>query len=147
MESMNQSSFASQEIKVYRFNWAYKLYHFGVGAAALIGAVLCRNFLFLAAVLVLFSIFMIARPLITSVTVDQYSVTFKGMFSSNSLLRSSITAVETQHTGKTPSLILWGNIDEKENLAIPDLFGFDDDWDDWWNTYRDLSDDKPLSLF
>jgi hypothetical protein len=117
-------------MKVYRFNWAYKLYHFGVGALAFVGAILCHDFLFLAAVLVLFSIFMISRPLVMAVTVDQYSVTFKGMFSSNSLLRSSITAVETQHTGKNPSLILWGNIDEKECLVFPDIFGFDDDWDD-----------------
>jgi hypothetical protein len=37
--------------------------------------------------------------------------------------------------------------DEKECLVIPDIFGFDDDWDDWLSTYRDLSDDKPISLF
>ena len=144
---MNQSSFASQKIKVYRFNWAYRLYHFGVGAAAIVGAVLCREFMVLAIGLTLFSVFMIARPLVMAVIVDQSSVTFKGMFSTDSLERSSITAVQTQHTGKGDILILWGNIDEKENLAIPDLFGFDDDWDDWWSTYRDLSDDKPISLF
>jgi hypothetical protein len=39
------------------------------------------------------------------------------------------------------------NIDEGENLVIPDIFGFDDAWNDWWGTYRDLSDDKPIGLF
>lgn len=32
-------------------------------------------------------------------------------------------------------------------LAIPDLFAFDDDWNNWLSTYRDLSADKPISLF
>jgi hypothetical protein len=32
---------------------------------------------------------------------------------------------QTKHTGKGEILILWGNIDEKESLAIPDLFAFD----------------------
>ena len=147
MLNVNESSFASQGTKVYRLSRVYQLYHFGVGAAALVGAVTSHVFFVLALVLALFGVFMIARPLLMKVTVDQSSVTFHGMFSENSLQRSSITAVETKHTGRTPSLILWGNIDEKECLAIPDIFGFDDDWDDWWSTYRDLSDDKPLSLF
>ena len=38
-------------------------------------------------------------------------------------------------------------INEKENPAIPNLFAFDDDWDRWLSTYRDLNDDKPISLF
>jgi hypothetical protein len=91
---------------------------------------------------------MISRPFILAVSVDQLSVTFKGMFSAHSLQRSSITAIERQHRGRSNFLILWGNLDEKEFLRIPaDLFAFDDAWDDWLSTYRDLSDDKPLSLF
>ena len=144
---MNESSFASGKTKVYRLNWAYRLYHFAVGAAALVGAVMAYHFLILSVVLALFSIFMISRALVMAVTVDPFSVTFKGLFSENSLQRSSITAVETKHTGKGDILILWGNIDEKESLAIPDLFAFDEDWDSWLSTYRDLSDDKPISLF
>ena len=144
---MSETSFASSETKVYRFNLVYRWYHFAVGTAAVVGAVLCRDFLLLAIVLALFAVFMIARPLVMAVTVDQLSVTFKGMFSENSIERSSITAVEIKHTGRTPSVILWGNIDEKECLVIPDMFGFDDGWNDWLSTYRDLSDDKPLSLF
>ena len=147
MLNVNESSFAAQGTKVYRLSRVYRLYHFGVGAAALVGAVKSDDFLVLALALALFGVFMIARPLLMKVTVDQSSVTFHGTFSENSLQRSSITAVETKHTGRTPGLILWGNIDEKECLAIPDIFGFDDDWDDWWSSYRDLSDDKPLSLF
>ncbi len=147
MESMNESSFASGGTKVYRLNLAYRLYHFAVGAAALVGAVMVYHFLILSVVLALFGVFMIYRPLVMAVTVDQFSVNFKSVFSENSLQRSSITAVETQHTGKGNILILWGNIDEKESLAIPNLFAFDDDWDSWLSTYRDLSDDKPVSLF
>jgi hypothetical protein len=144
---MNESSFASGETKVYRLNLAYRLYHFAVGTAALVGAVMVYHFLILLVVLALFGVFMISRPLVMAVTVDQYSVTFKSTFSENSLQRSSITAVETKHTGKGNILILWGDIDEKESLAIPDLFAFDDDWDNWLSTYRDLSDDKPINLF
>jgi hypothetical protein len=147
MDSMNDSSFATTEVKVYRFSRVYRLYHFAVGAAALVGAVKCYSFLILAVVLALFSMFMIARPLVMAVTVDQFSVTFKAMFSENSLQRSSITAVETIHTGRGDILRLWGNTDEKERLDIPGLFSFDDAWDNWWSTYRDLSDDKPISLF
>lgn len=144
---MSESSFASSETKVYRFNLVYRWYHFAVGAAAAVGAVLCRDFLVLAIVAALFAMFMIARPLVMAVTVDRLSVTFKGMFSEKSIERSSITAVESKHTGKTPILILWGDIDEKESLVIPDMFSFDDGWDTWLSTYRDLSDNKPLSLF
>jgi hypothetical protein len=91
---------------------------------------------------------MISRPLVTVVTVDQYSVTLKGMFSEHSLQRSSITAVETVSTGKGPLLILRGNIDEKESLSIGvNLFAFDRAWDEWLSAYRDLSDNKPLGLF
>jgi hypothetical protein len=144
---MNESSFASGETKVYRLNLVYRLYHFGVGVAALVGAVMVHDFLVLAVVLALFGIFMISRPLVMAVTVDQYSVTFKNVFAENSIQRSSIAAVETRVTGKGNILILWGAIDEKESLAIPDLFAFDDDWNHWWSTYRDLSADKPISLF
>lgn len=144
---MNESSFASGETKVYRLNLAYRLYHFAVGTAALVGAAMVYHFLILSVVLALFGVFMISRPLVMEVSVDQYSVRFKSVFSENSLQRSSITAVETKHTGKGDILILWGNIDEKESLAIPDLFAFDDDWHNWLSTYRDLSDDKPISLF
>jgi hypothetical protein len=96
----------------------------------------------------LFSGFMIFRPLVTAVTIDQYSFTLRGMFSEHSLQRPSITAVETVDTGKGPLLILRGNIDGKESLAIGvNLFAFDEAWDEWLSTYRDLSDNKPLSLF
>jgi hypothetical protein len=104
---MSEASFAYQEIKVYRLNSVYRLYHFAVGTAALIGAVKYHDFLILAVGLALFSVLIIARPLVMAVTVDQSSVTFKGMFSEDSIQRTSITAVETKHTGKTPNLILW----------------------------------------
>jgi hypothetical protein len=146
-EKQQESWFASGETKVYRLNLAYRLYHFAVGGAALIGAALCYHFLALSVVLVLFGAFMISRPLLAKVIVDQYSVTLKSMFSENSLRRASITAIERKHTGKGNLLILWGNLDEKENLTIADVFAFDDAWDDWLRTFRDLSDDKPLSLF
>lgn len=146
---MNKSSFGSSQKKVYRLNWLYRWYHFVVGAGFLVAAVLVHDFLFLSIGLALFSVFMISRPFIMAVTVDQYSVTFKNMFSENSLQRSSITAVERRNTaGKGTFLILWGNIEEKEELTIPvNLFAFDEAWDDWLSTYRDLSSDKPLSLF
>jgi hypothetical protein len=147
MDRMNGSEFATTEIKVYRLNRANRLYHFAVGTAALVGAVKVHSFFILALLAAMFAVFMIARPLVMAVTVDQFSVTFKGMFSENSLQRSSITAVEIIHTGKGDILRLWGNIDEKEKLDIPALFSFDDAWDNWWSPYGDLSDDKPLSLF
>ena len=144
---MNESSFASGETKVYRVNWLFRLYHFALGAAALVGSVMVYHFLILSVVLALFGVFMISRPLVMAVAVDQYSVRFKNVFSENSLQRSSITGVETKHTGKGAILILWGNIDKKESLSIPDFFAFDADWDNWLSPYRDLSDDKPISLF
>ena len=143
---MDESSFASQELKVYRLTWYYQLYHFAIGAAALVGAAKCYDFLILAVVLALFSVFMIARPLVMEVTVDPSYIMFRGVFSSNSLQRSSITAVETKNTGKGNILIFWGNIDEKESLAIPDIFSFDEAWKNWLITYRDLSNDKPINL-
>jgi hypothetical protein len=146
METMNESSFASSKT-IYRLSWFYRLYHFAVGVAALVGTVIVHEFLIMSVGLALFSVFMISRPLIMAVTVDQFSVTFRGTFSAHSLQRSSITAVENKHTGKGNLLILWGNIDEKESLVIPDLFNFDDAWDKWWKTHRDLSDGKPLRLF
>ena len=98
-----------------------------------------------AAGLALFSVFMISRPLIMAVTVDQFSVTFRGTFSACSMQRSSITAVETKG-GKSSFLILWGNtIDGNNRLEIPMIFAFDEAWDNWLRTYRDLN--KPLSLF
>jgi hypothetical protein len=144
---MNKSSFASEETKVYRLTSLYRVYHFVVGIAAFGGAVWCFHFPILAAGLALFSVFMIARPLVMKVTVDQQSVTVKGMFSESSMQRSSITAFERIHTGKGSCLMLRGT-DESKSLMIPDmLFGFDEDWEDWLNTYRDLSGDKPISLF
>jgi hypothetical protein len=145
---MDRSSFASSERKVYRFNWFYRWYHFIMGAVFIGAAVALHHFLILSIGAALFSGFMISRPLVTVVTVDQYSVTLKGMFSEHSLQRSSITAVETVSTGKGPLLILRGNIEEKESLTIGvNLFAFDQAWDDWLSTYRELSDNKPLSLF
>jgi hypothetical protein len=144
---MNESSFATQEPRVYRLSRLYQVYHYGAGAIALVAAVWWIDYWALAIGLVPFAAFMIARPLLMKVTVDQSCVTFKGMYAEDSLQRSSITAVETQVTGRTHNLILWGNLDEKECLMIPDIFGFDDDWNDWWGSYRDLSDSKPISLF
>ena len=96
---MNDSSFASSDKKVYRFNSLYRWYHFIVGVVflvvAVLVAVLTHNGLLIFSILIaLFSVFMIARPLTSAVTVDQYSVTLKRMFSENSLPRSSITAIE-----------------------------------------------------
>jgi hypothetical protein len=93
----------------------WRLYHFAVGAAFMIGAVMLGAVVrpddpaILAAVaLALFSVFMICRPLVMAVIVDQLSVTFKRTFSARSMQRSSITAVETKG-GKSSFLILWGN--------------------------------------
>jgi len=105
------------------------------------------HFLVLSVVLALFGAFMVSRLIFTKVIVNQYSVVLKGMFSEGSLQRSSITAIERKHTGRSNFLILWGNLDEKENLTIADVFAFDKAWDDWLSTFRDLSHDKPLSLF
>lgn len=150
---MNDSSFASTEKKVYRFNSLYRWYHFIVGAVFLVVAVLLailthNGLLIFSIPIALFSVFMVARPLTSAVTVDQYSVTSKDMFSERSLPRSSITAIERVHTGKGTLLVLRGNVEEKEELVIPlDLFAFDAAWDNWLSTYRDLSSDTPLSLF
>ena len=153
---MSNSSFASSEKKVYRFNRLYRWYHFGTGAVFLVIAVLMyvefgRNdieLLIFSIPIALFSVVMIARPLTSAVIVDQHSVTSQGMFSVSSLPRSSITAVERLATGKGTLLVLRGNVEKREVLSIPvDLFSFDEDWDDWLSTYRDLSSDKPLSLF
>jgi|SRR5271156_6486694 len=145
---MNKSSFALSEKNVYRFNSLYRWYHFVVGAVFLVAAVLLRDVWIVSIPIALFSVFMVARPLTTAVTVDQHSVTLKRMFSENSLPRASITAIERVHTGKETLLTLWGNMEEKEKLSIAvNLFAFDEAWDDWLSTYRDLSSDKPLSLF
>jgi len=50
-------------------------------------------------------------------------------------------------TGEGDILIFLGDIDEKESLAISDLFAFDDDWDNWFSIYRNLRDDKLIGLF
>jgi hypothetical protein len=145
---MNRSSFASSEKKVYRFNNLYRWYHFIVGAIFVFAAVIWTAPLIFLIPITLFSAFMIARPLTSAVIVDQYSVTLKTMFSERSLRRSSITAIERVNTGKGTLLILRGSSGEKEELAIAvNLFAFDEAWDDWLSTYRDLSSDKPLSLF
>jgi hypothetical protein len=148
---MNESSFASLEVRVYRLNWFWRIYHFAFGGAFMIGAVMLGAVMrpddpaiLIAVGIALFSVFMISRPLIMAVTVDQSSVTFRGTFSARSLQRSSITAVETK-SGKSSFLILWGNtIDGNERLEIPMIFAFDEAWDSWLRAYRDL--DKPLSL-
>jgi hypothetical protein len=153
---MNNASFASSEIKVYRFNRLYRWYHFIVGVIFLVIAVLAAvqavqtdsGFMIFSIPMALLSAFMIARPLATAVIVDQQSVTLKTMFSKSSLPRSSITAIERVATGRGTLLLLRGNVEKEEELSIPIiLFCFDEDWDDWLNTYRDLSGDKPLSLF
>jgi hypothetical protein len=124
----------------------YRLYHFAVGVAALVGAIMSHDFLIMSVGLGLFSVFMIARPLVMKVTVDQYSVTVQWIFKENSLQRSSITAFERIHTGKDNYLMLRGN-DENDLLMVPDMFSFDEAWEDWLSADRDLSDDKPISLF
>jgi hypothetical protein len=147
-EDMSDSAFALGEAKVYRVNLAYRIYHLVFGAAVLVGAVLSYHLLPLSVVLALFSVFLMARPFVAAVTLDQYSVTLKTMFSERSLQRSSITAIERLHTGRANYLVLWGNLEEKVNLTINyDVFAFDEGWDHWLSTFRDLSDDKPLSLF
>ena len=149
-EKQDESSFPSGGIKVYRFNRLYRVYHFVVGAVALVGAVWVSRLIYpifiFSILLVLFSVFMISRPLVMTVTVDQSSVTYRGLFSEKSIRRSSITAVEARG-GRALCIILWGDIDQKEGLVIPDLFAWDEGWDHWWSSYRDLSDNKPISLF
>ena len=122
--------------------------HHRLGAIFLVVAVLLHELLIFSIPIALLSAFMIARPLSSAVIVDQYSVTSKSMSSENSLLRSSIVAIERVNTGRGILLVLRGNADEKEELSIPvNLFAFDQAWDDWLSTYKDLSSDKPLSLF
>jgi hypothetical protein len=125
----------------------YRLYHFVVGAAGLIDAAMAYSFLALSILLVLFSVFMISRALLASVTLSPSSVTLKGLFLKNSVQRSSIIAIERQHTDRGNYLTRWVNLEEKKGLTIGDLFAFDQTWDDWLSTYRDISDDKPLRLF
>ena len=143
---MNEYSFASAETKVYRLNRFYQLYHCGLGAAALVTAFKVSDFLALSVIAALFGVFMIARPLVMKVTVDQDCVTLWTMISRHSLARSSITAVETKHSGKGSLFVFWGDVSKKESLTIPDLFRFDDEWNRWWSSYRDLSDDRPISI-
>ncbi len=147
MEIPGESSFAPAETRVYRFNRVYRLYHLAAGAAFFVVALTLYRLPPVAFVLALFALFMIARPFVSAVTVDPFSVTYRGTFSAKSIQRSAITAVETKSTGRGSVLILWGNYEKKERLAIPAIFGFDDAWNDWLSSYRDLSGDKPLSLF
>jgi hypothetical protein len=51
-EKENESSFAFGEVRVYRLNRFYRVYHFVVGAAALVGAVLAHHFFILSMLLV-----------------------------------------------------------------------------------------------
>jgi hypothetical protein len=146
VKALDRSSFASSEKKVYRFNSLYRWYHFAVGAVFLVTAVVKNTPLIFLIPILLFSAFMIARPLTSAVTVDQYSVTLKTMFSEHSLNRSSITSIERVNTGKGTSLILRGNTKEELVIGV-NLFAFDQAWDDWLSTYKDLSSDKPLRLF
>jgi hypothetical protein len=76
----NESSFAFGEVKVYRLSRLYRVYHFVVGAAVLVGAVLAHQFFILSVLLIPFSAFMISRPLVMAVIVDQLSVTYKALF-------------------------------------------------------------------
>jgi hypothetical protein len=103
-EKENESSFAFGEVEVYRLTRLYRVYHFVVGAVGLVGAVLAHRFFILSILLVLFSAFMISRPLVMAVIVDQLSVTYKELFSEKSIRRSSITAVETKSNGRSHSL-------------------------------------------
>jgi hypothetical protein len=145
---MDKSSFASSETRTYRFNALYQWYHFIVGAFFLVAAALVHDFLVLSIGSALFSVFMISRPLRVAVIVDRNSITLRGVFSQGSLQRSSITAIERRNTGRGTLLVLRSSIEEKEELAIAlNLFAFDEAWDDWLGQYRDLSSDKPLSLF
>jgi hypothetical protein len=144
----NNSAFASSERKAYRFNGLYRWYHFIVGAVFLVVAVLVRDLYVVSIPIALLAAFMIARPLRCAVMVDQYSVTLKGVFSENSLPRSSITAIRRVSTGKGTSLMFCSNTEATEGLSIGvNLIAFDQAWDDWLGTFRDLSSDRPLSLF
>ncbi len=143
---MEKLSSASWEQKVYRFNGIYRWYHFLTGAVFLGLAVYAYKLLPLSIVLALFSGFMILRPFVTTVILDRNSVTLKTMFSVHSLQRSSITSIETVHTGKGPLLRLRA-VDGSEMAIGVNLFAFDEPWDEWLSTYTDLSDDKPLGLF
>src|SRR5579862_8778899 len=140
--NMSKSSFALSETKVYRFNSLYRWYHFVAGSGFLLAAVLARDLWIFSIPIALLSVFMLARPLTTAVIVDQYSITLKSMFSENPLPRSSITAIERVNIGKGTLLTLWGNAKEKERLSVSvNLFAFDEAWDEWLSTYRDLSSD------
>ena len=76
------------------------MYHVAVGAAALVGTVMVCQSLVLSVVLSPFGAFIISRPLNMAITIEIYPVRFEGVFSENSLQRSSITAVEIEYTGK-----------------------------------------------
>jgi hypothetical protein len=123
----------------------YRYYHIGIGVAALAGAIKVYDFWILSAVLALLALFTISRPFLCAVIVDQFSVTLKSTFSKGSIQRPSITAFEHE-PGRTPFVILWGDINKGKNeqFWIPDIFSFDAAWDHWLSTYRDRNS---LSLF
>jgi hypothetical protein len=140
---MERAPFASSEKKVYRFNLFYRWYHFITGGVFLCVAVATHDFRVLSIGAALFSVFMIYRPLATAVAIDPLSVTLKTMFSARPVPRSSIAAIETV-TGKG-SWVIFRATDGKELLRIRvDMFSFDQAWDEWLSTYRNLND---LSLF
>ena len=141
---MTDSSFPTQGTKIYRLSSVYRVYHFTVGIAALVVAIWCYRLPIAPLVLALFGIFMIARPLALKVTVDQDSVTLNGVFRQRSIQRSSIEEFERVHAGRDNYLLLRGSAGE--SLMIPDLFAFDEAWDDWLSTYKDVSDNKLISL-
>lgn len=143
---MTETSFPMEGTKVYRLSTVYRVYHFTVGSAALLGAVWGYRLPIASFMLALFGISMIARPLALKVIVDHDIVTVKGIFRQRSIRRSSIDEFERVHAGRDNYLLLRAST-TGESLMVPDLFAFDDDWDDWLRNYRDVSEDKPISLF
>jgi hypothetical protein len=140
---MERTPFASSEKKVYRFNLFYRWCHFITGGVFLCVAVATHDLWVLSIGAALFSAFMIYRPLATAVAIDPLSVTLKTIFSERSVPRFSIAATEIV-VGKGCWLIFRA-IDGKELLRIRvDIFSFDQAWDEWLSTYKNLND---LSLF
>ena len=83
------------------------------GTGPVVWAALCRDiYAQLEIVLALLVFSTIARPLVMAVTVDRLSVTFKGMFSENSIERSSITALKRTLPVGLARLIV-GNLTKK----------------------------------
>jgi hypothetical protein len=144
--NVDRASSASWEKKVYRFNGIYRWYHFITGAVFLGFAGAVHEFWVLSIVIALFAGFMILRPIATSLTLDQNSITLKTTFSEHSLERSSIASIERVNTGKGGLLRLRAIDGSEMNIGVG-LFAFDEAWNEWLSTYTDLSDDKPLTLF